>query len=135
MTKVILVGCSGLLLIVVVVFGYSFYRISADLKESPWCEQGFQLACTNSDVRDELGTSLKLGWIASGTQMITRGGGKESGQANISVPIKGSEGKGRLRLKAIMRDGEWLLEAAEVTISADDHSIDLLHDGKNGNGA
>ena len=97
MIKVVLVGCSGLLLVVVFVLGYSAYHISADLKESPWCQQGFQLACTNSDVREELGTSLEFGWLATGSQMIVRSGGKESGQAEISVSIKGSHGKGRLR--------------------------------------
>jgi len=135
MIKAVLVGCSGLLLIVVVVLGYSAYHISADLKESPWCKQGFQLASTNSDVREKLGTSLELGWFATGTEMIVRSGGKESGQASISVSINGSEGKGRLRLKAIMRDGDWRLEAAEVNLGTDDQPIDLLHDGEIGDSA
>ena len=135
MIKVVLVGCSGLLLVVVFVLGYSAYQIGADLKESPWCTQGFQLACSNPDVREELGMSLELGWLATGGQMIASSGGKGSGHGNISVSIKGSKGKGRLRLRATMRDGEWRLEAAEVTLGGGDRSIDLLHDGKTGNEA
>jgi hypothetical protein len=111
------------------VLGYSAYQIGADLKESPWCQQGFQLACTNPDVREELGTSLELGWLATGGQMIVRSGGKESGQAEISISINGSHGKGRLRLKATLRDGEWQLEVATVALGGDGQTIDLLHEG------
>lgn len=71
--------------------------------------------CVNASI----GTSLEQGWL-------TTGGIEESsdrGSANLSIPARGSTGKGRLLVTAEKRQGSWIISAMSLSTEKRDIQI------------
>lgn len=84
--------------------------------------QGLARAQANGQVIDKLGQPIKPGWFSSGSVSITG----PSGDADISIPISGSKGKGTIYVVAKKSAGEWKFLRLEVEIEGQDQRVNLL---------
>jgi Cytochrome oxidase complex assembly protein 1 len=73
-------------------------------------------------VQAKLGTPLHIGWLTSGN--INLNG--PTGEANLSIPISGPRGSGKIIVAAKKRANHWNYDALEVDVSPDNQPIPLL---------
>lgn len=121
-------GCAGIILLVVFGLGATFFGIKNFVKNSTPYEYAIEQATTNSDVIDILGDPVETDGMMSGNISIQNKGGN----ANFTVPIKGSKGTGTLVVSAERFDGEWVYEDLYVTIRDNQEQINLLEQSLEG---
>ncbi len=68
------------------------------------------------------GEPIESGWLITGS--INRSG--SSGDADLSIPLRGPDGHGRLYVIADRRAGKWSFELAEVRLDGAADRVDLL---------
>lgn len=95
------------------------------IKSSDVVKDGFRRAQENPDVILALGEPIKQGWWISGS--INTSG--PTGNADVSLPLKGPKGKGTLYIVAYKEAGEWNYERLEVEVEGQAKRIDLLAEG------
>jgi Cytochrome oxidase complex assembly protein 1 len=54
----------------------------------------------------------------------------DSGDAELSIPISGPRGKGRILVAAKKEHGRWSYQTMEVDVDGDDTAIPLLNPGE-----
>jgi hypothetical protein len=118
------VGCLTLLalfaaFILVVVVG-----AFAAIKSSDVVKDGLRRAQENPDVILALGEPVEDRWWVSGSINTTG----SSGEADISVPLKGPKGKGTLYIVANKEAGEWIYQRLEVEVDGGSERINLLEE-------
>lgn len=95
------------------------------IKSSEVVKDGFRRAQENPDAVLALGEPIKQGWWISGS--INTSG--PTGNADVSLPLKGPKGKGTLYIVAYKEAGEWNYERLEVEVDGQAERIDLLAEG------
>ncbi|MBT2750223.1 MULTISPECIES: cytochrome c oxidase assembly factor Coa1 family protein [unclassified Lysobacter] len=83
------------------------------------------LAQANPAVVAALGTPLEVGMMIQGSMQTSN----DDGHADLSLPLTGPRGKGRLCLKADRAAGRWSYSLIEIAIDGSDQRIDLLGNG------
>ncbi|MFD0319911.1 cytochrome c oxidase assembly factor Coa1 family protein [Lysobacter gummosus] len=83
------------------------------------------LAQANPAVVAALGKPLEVGMMIQGSMHTSN----DDGHADLSLPLTGPLGKGRLYLKADRAVGRWSYSLIEVAIDGSDQRIDLLGNG------
>lgn len=73
-------------------------------------------------VIEALGSPVKAGFLVSGNTNINGA----SGEANLSVPISGPKGKGKIYVAATKSLGKWNYSGLVVEIDKNHQRIDLL---------
>jgi hypothetical protein len=73
-------------------------------------------------VVQSLGSPIKEGWFVSGSINVTT----DSGDADLSVPISGPKGAGRVYATAHKSAGVWSYSAMQVLVDGSSDRIDLL---------
>jgi len=96
--------------------------VEVSFKSSGAYTQALALAQANSQVSDKIGRPLKPGWFALGSISING----DSGDADISIPISGPNGKGRIYAVAKKIAGIWRYETLEIEVDGQPDRIDLL---------
>src|SRR3954466_5705250 len=115
-------GCVAILalfaafVLAIVVFVFSVIRQTDVFKDA------LERAKANPQVQAELGEPIREGWWLSG-QVNTTG---SSGNADISIPLKGSRKNGTLYAVAHKSAGEWTYERLEVAVEGRAERINLL---------
>ncbi len=115
-------GCVAILALVaafilaIVVFVFSVIRQTDVFKDA------LEKAKENPQVQAELGEPIHEGWWLSGRVNSTG----SSGNADISIPLKGSRNNGTLYAVAHKSAGEWTYERLEVEVDGRTERIDLL---------
>jgi hypothetical protein len=116
------VGCLGTI-VMFVALGFSIFAFVTGTMKSSWpYAEGVKLAKANPAVVDALGAPLRTTWWFSGSMNVSG----PSGEAELAIPLRGSQGSGTLYVIAHKRAGEWSFELAEVAIKGNDDRIDLL---------
>jgi len=116
-------GCLTIICLFVFGVGAIFFGVTNVLKNSTPYEYAVELASNNSDVIQFLGEPIETHGIMSGNISIQN----NSGEVDISIPIKGSKGKGTVIVIGEKIDGEWFYEELYVLIKETNEKINLLN--------
>jgi hypothetical protein len=116
---------TGCLTIIVLFFAFIagvLGIVQASFKSSDAYTQALVLAQDNSQVSDKIGKPLKPGWFVSGSINVSG----DSGDADISIPISGPKGNGKIYAVAKKVAGVWQYETLQVEVNGQQDRIDIL---------
>jgi hypothetical protein len=109
----LVLGGACVAFLVIVIFGA--------LKQSDAYKIAVARAKADSRVATALGTPISEGWYLSGKTNVNGG----SGDADLSIPISGPNGKGTIYAVATKSAGEWTYSKLVVKIESTGETIDL----------
>ncbi|WP_299548243.1 cytochrome c oxidase assembly factor Coa1 family protein [Seonamhaeicola sp.] len=115
-------GCLTLIVLAVLGIGTLFVGVSKMFTSSAPYEYALSEASNNTEVIAALGEPIESDGIISGNISLKN----NDGEANFSIPIKGSYGTGSITVIGTKTDGEWHYESLYVTIKGTQESINLL---------
>ncbi|AOW20923.1 cytochrome c oxidase assembly factor Coa1 family protein [Urechidicola croceus] len=115
-------GC--LLIIILFIFGIgaAIFGISKVLTNSEPYEYAIEQANKNQHLIDQIGEPIESNGMMNGNISLKN----KQGNANFTIPIKGSKGKGTLHVIAEKFDGDWVYEDLYVTINQTNDKVNLL---------
>lgn len=114
----------GVVVTVLVFVGSIVFFVLSLMKSSWACSEGLALARSDQRVVAALGEPIEVGWFVTGNVFTTGG----SGEADLSIPLRGPDGTARLYVVAHKMDGEWHFASARVAIKGRAERIDLLEE-------
>ncbi len=120
------VGCATLLLLVAAAVAALFALILGAVRSSDAYAQGLARARGDCEVQRALGAPVAPGWWVGGSVNVTG----PSGNADLSIPLRGSTGSGTLYLTATKAAGRWSFAVLEVEVAGRAERIDLRADGR-----
>jgi len=92
------------------------------MKSTDVYKEALARAKANPAVIDSLGSPIKQGFLISGNTNVNGA----SGEANLSIPISGPNGKGTIYVAANKSLGRWNYSGLVVEIAKTHERIDLL---------
>jgi hypothetical protein len=116
------VGCLSMLLLFVVFVGSVALIVFSAMKSTDVYKDALERAKANSAVIEALGSPITEGYLVSGNTNVNGA----SGEANLSIPISGPNGKGTIYVAAIKSLGRWNYSGLVVEIAKTHRRIDLL---------
>jgi hypothetical protein len=119
------VGCLTMIGLVVVFVAAIVVIVFGALKSTDVYKDGLARAQKHPAVIEALGSPIDDGLFMSGKTNVTG----SSGEADISVPISGPNGKGTLYIVAKKSAGKWSYEQLVVELAKGGQRINLLEDG------
>jgi len=96
-------GCFSVIVLFAVFVGAILVVVFGALKSTDVYKTAVARAKANAEVRAALGEDVHPGIFLSGNTNVSGG----SGQANLSIPISGSKGRGTIYVVATKAAGEW----------------------------
>jgi hypothetical protein len=118
-------GCLTLLvlfaLFVVGIVGVAFRA----MKSTDVVREAVARAEASPEVRNALGEPVREGWYLTGNIQVNG----PSGEADIAIPLKGSQRDGTLYVVAGKSAGRWSYETLEVAVEGREERIDLMGEG------
>ncbi len=115
-------GCLTVILIFILGVGGAVFGLSKVFKESAPYEYALEKASKNPTVIEFLGNDIESDGIMQGNISLKN----NTGSANITIPIKGSKGKGSVTINGTRIGDEWTYEELFVTIKETNEQINLL---------
>lgn len=112
-------SCCGSILVLIVVFSLAFFAV---FRRTDVFKDALDKAAANPQVRAELGEPIKEGWWVNG-HLRTSG---STGNAALSIPLKGSRKDGTLYAVAHKSAGQWTYDRLEVAVDGRADRIKLL---------
>jgi hypothetical protein len=116
------VGCVALLLLAAAGVAALFALIMGAVRSSDAYALGFARARADCGVQQALGAPVRPGWWVGGSVHVTG----PSGDADLSIPLRGETQSGTLYLTATKAAGRWTFELLEVEVEGGTERIDLL---------
>jgi hypothetical protein len=116
------VGCLGFLVLASAFVGGIFLLVETSFRNSDVCAQALARAQADPRVVAEIGQPLKAGWLITGDINVYG----SSGRADVSVPIFGPKGKGKIDAVARKTAGVWEFQTLQVKVEGRPERIDLL---------
>jgi hypothetical protein len=110
--------------------GGILFIVESSFQHSEFYVQALARARADPRVVQKIGQPLEAGWLASGS-VNTSG---SSGEAEISIPMSGPNGKGTLYVVAKKSEGRWEFQTLQVEVTGQQERIDLLRPPDNGSG-
>jgi hypothetical protein len=80
-----------------------------------------QRANESAEVAAKVGSPFRVGWLMSGNLNYNNA----DGDANLSIPISGAKGRGRIVVIAKEHANRWSFETLEVDVAGQDMPIQL----------
>ncbi len=99
-----------------VVFGFN------SMKSTAVYQHALTTATSNPEVINALGEPIEAGLLLTGSINVS----DEAGDANLTIPISGPNGKGYVYLEAIRTTGDWDFHILEVEIEGSSGRINLM---------
>ena len=115
-------GCLSMLILFVVFAGSIALIVFSAMKSTDVYKEALARAKANPAVIDSLGSPIKEGFLISGNTNVNGA----SGEANLSIPISGPNGKGTVYVAANKSLGRWNYSGLVVEIAKTHQRIDLL---------
>lgn len=118
------VGCVTVLLLAVgvaAVIGYGVLGMYENSSLAVPKRDALAAAQASPAVKQALGEPMEMGFMMSGTISVN----DDRGQADVSYPIHGPRGKGRVKLVGELEDGRWVYSVLEAQIQGQPAPIDL----------
>ena len=116
-------GCFSTLILFVAFVGSIALIVFSAMKSTDVYKEALARAKANSAVVEVLGSPIKEGFLVSGNTNVNGA----SGEANLSIPISGPNGKGTIYVAANKSLGRWNYSGLVVEIAKTHQRIDLLH--------
>ena len=116
------VGCLSFLVLFVAFVGSIALIVFGAMKSTDVYKDALGRAKGNSAVIDALGSPITEGFLVSGNTNVNGA----SGEANLSIPISGPNGKGTIYVAANKSLGRWNYSGLVVEIGKTHQRIDLL---------
>jgi hypothetical protein len=116
-------GCFSMLILFVAFVGSVALIVFSAMKSTDVYKDALQRAKANSAVIEALGSPITEGFLVSGNTNVNGA----SGEANLSIPISGLNGKGTIYVAANKSLGRWNYSGLVVEIAKTHQRIDLLH--------
>jgi len=116
------VGCGGMVAVMAGFVAVIFMIIMGSIKSSDAFKMAMAAAAQDPQVQQRLGTPIEAGWFISGKLEVTG----STGTANLSIPIHGPLGKGKLYADGTKTAGQWRFSTLVVEVEKDGSRIDLL---------
>jgi hypothetical protein len=108
------VGCLTLLLLVLGAVLVLVYFVFGMMKQAEPYQHGLAAASANPAVVQALGAPLHGGLMLQGHIEIS----DEEGSAELTIPIEGPRGEGKVYVVARKRGGHWIYDVLEADIGA-----------------
>lgn len=118
------VGCGGSVVLLLAAVALVVAGVFAGIKSSWPYTEAVRMARENPSVIEALGEPIRPGWLVGGSMRVER----EFAEADLAIPIRGSENSGTIHVLARKRGSRWVFEVAVVEIRGRSGSIDLLSD-------
>jgi Cytochrome oxidase complex assembly protein 1 len=116
------VGCLSLLVLFVAFVGSVTLIVFSAMKSTDVYKGALARAQAHASVIEALGSPIKEGFLVSGNTNVNGA----SGEANLSIPISGPNGKGTIFVAARKSLGQWNYSGLIVEIAKTHQRIDLL---------
>lgn len=116
------VGCFGMLVLFVAFVVSVALIVFSAMKSTDVYKEAFARAQVHPSVIEALGSPIKEGFLVSGNTNVNGA----SGEANLSIPIFGPNGKGTIYVAANKSLGQWNYSGLVVEIAKTHQRIDLL---------
>ncbi len=110
-----LLGCAGLVTLI-------FSIVLGSMKSSDVYKESITKARANAQVTAALGTPVEPGFWVSGNINVEN----SSGNADLSIPISGPNGKGTVYVTATKSAGRWQYSVMVCEISSSGNRVNLL---------
>jgi hypothetical protein len=121
---VVPVGCLGVLAALAAFAGLVLTIAMGSVKATDAYREAVDRAKASPQVLAALGEPVKVGWFVSGKVNVSG----PSGDAELSIPLSGPQGKGTLYATARKQAGRWRYEVLEVEVEGRKDRIDLMPD-------
>ncbi len=115
-------GCLTIIVLFVFGIGAAIFGVSKMFTGSTPYKYAIEQATTNPRVIELLGNPVETAGMMQGKISTTN----NSGEVNITIPLKGSKGKGSVTVIGTKEDGEWSYEKLYVLIKDTQEKINLL---------
>ncbi|MFY0602499.1 MAG: hypothetical protein JXQ93_01010 [Flavobacteriaceae bacterium] len=115
-------GCLTLIILFFLGIGALIFGVTNMISNSTPAEYAFEQATKNKQVTLLLGDSIEQKGITSGSINLSN----SNGDADLIIPIRGSRGKGTIRVVATKVDGDWVYEKLYVIIKETNENINLI---------
>ena len=115
-------GCFSILVLFVAFVASIALLVFSAMKSRDVYKEALVRAKANSAVIEALGSPIKDGFLVSGSTSVNGA----SGEANLSIPISGPNGKGTIYVAANKSLGRWNYSGLTVEIAKTHQRIDLL---------
>ena len=116
------VGCFSMLILFVAFVGSIALIVFSAMKSTDVYKDALERARANPAVIEALGSPIRDGYLISGNTNVNAA----SGEANLSIPISGPNGKGTIYVAANKSLGRWNYSGLVVEIAKTHQRIDLL---------
>jgi hypothetical protein len=120
--KWVVLGCVGLIVVAALAVWGFVALIMGSLKQSDAYEGALEKVLASPAAVAALGQPIEPGFFLSGSVDVSG----PSGEADLSIPLHGPNGKGKLYLEATKRAGRWEYSLLELAIDGRQERIDLL---------
>lgn len=114
-------GCLAITALVLIGIAAIVGVVFKAMKSSDVYREALRRAQSHPEVQAALGTPIEAGWWMSGQININN----DTGNANITIPISGPQGKGTIHAVATKEGGRWRYSRLEVQV-AGGTAINLL---------
>ena len=102
-----------------------FYFVIGVIKSTGPYQTAVNTAKNSPEVQAELGTPIEPGFMPTGNVNTNTSNGTGSGTADLSVPLKGPKGSGKVHYAATKNGDAWEVSDFTVTIDGSGRTIDL----------
>jgi hypothetical protein len=117
------VGCLSMLVLLVVFVVSIALTVFSAMKSTYVYKDALARTQAHPSVIEALGSPIKQGFLVSGNTNVNGA----SGEANLSIPISGPNGKGTIYVAANKSLGQWNYSGLIVEIAKTHQRIDILH--------
>jgi hypothetical protein len=115
-------GCLSMILIAGIFIALIFSAVSGMMKSSDAYKEGMNRARASAEVTEALGSPIKEGFFTSGSVNTTG----PSGHAELSIPVSGPKGSGKILVVGEKSGGDWAYSKIEFVMDKSGEKIDLL---------
>jgi hypothetical protein len=116
-------GCLSSLVLLVAFVGSIALIVFSAMKSTDVYKEALARTKANPAVIEALGSPITEGFLVSGNTNVNGA----SGEANLSIPVSGPNGKGTVYVAASKSLGRWNYSGLVVEIGKSHQRIDLLH--------
>jgi TonB family protein len=115
------VGCLGLIIGGVALVGGIIFVAMSAMKSSDVYQGALKVAQTHPAAIERLGEPINDGWLVTGNVNVSAGGGN----ANLEIPVSGPKNSGKLYVRAVSPDGNWMYERLDLAVKGGE-TVSLL---------
>jgi|SRR5271156_1653482 len=100
------------LLVLSAFVGVIYVSVTTMFRSSYPYDLAVKRAADSPAVSERIGTPFRVGWVISGSLNYRNA----DGDVDMSIPISGNRGKGRILVSGKKRDGQWTFDTFEVDV-------------------